>query len=71
MLLDKAIGDYNSDVAANYAKSAAVNSRATGIEQANLARTTGYSNAFSTLLNTGTNLGMMNLKATPARTRPA
>ena len=52
MLLDKAVGDYNLDVQSNYAKSGALASRYAGREQGRLARFTGYSNAFSTALNT-------------------
>jgi hypothetical protein len=62
MLFDKAIGDYNLDVESNRAKSGAIYSRETGAAQAKLARFTGYSNAFSTMLNTGTSIGALNLK---------
>lgn len=55
MQFDKAIEDYNLDVESNFAKSGAIQQRATGAEQAKLAKSTGYSNAFSTLMNTGTN----------------
>lgn len=61
MLLDQAVGDYNLDVEANYLKSASVASRYQGQQQAKLARSTGFTNAFSTLLNVGTTFGMMNL----------
>lgn len=63
LLLDKATSDYNLDVEANFAKSGATYQRGTAYQQAQLSRTTGYSNAFSTILNTGTNLGMLNLRA--------
>lgn len=49
---DKAIENYNLDVQKNYAQSGASYYRETGRQQAALARATGYSNAFSTVLNT-------------------
>lgn len=49
---DKAIEDYNLDVERNRAISGAAYHRDTGRQQAALARATGYSNAFSTILNT-------------------
>lgn len=49
---DKAIEDYNLDVERNAALSGATYQRDTGRQQAALARATGYSNAFSTVLNT-------------------
>ena len=52
MLFDKAIGDYNLDVERNYALSGATASRMQGTEQAKLAKAKGYSNAFSTIMNT-------------------
>ena len=58
---DKAIGQYNLDVQSRFAQSAAANARYAGQEQARLAKFTGYSKALSTILNTGTNIGMMNL----------
>ena len=61
MQFDKAIGDYNLDIERNYALSGATNIRQQGATQSRLAKATGYSNAFSTLLNTGTTIGMMNL----------
>jgi hypothetical protein len=61
MQFDKAIGDYNLDVEANYARSGAINTRQQGIQQSRLARYKGYSNAFSTLLNTGATIGMLNI----------
>ena len=61
MQFDKAIGDYNLDIERNYAMSGATNTRQQGAEQSRLARYTGYSNAFSTLLNTGATIGMMNM----------
>lgn len=63
MQFDKAIGDYNLDIEKNYAQSGASYMRETGYQQSRLARYTGYTNAFSTLLNTGANYGMLNLKA--------
>lgn len=63
MQFDKAVEDYNLDVERNFASSAATATRQTGVNQARLAKYTGYSNAFSTMLNTGTNLGMMNMRA--------
>ena len=50
---DKAIEDYNLDVSRNRALSGASYQRETGRQQAALARSQGYSNAFSTILNTG------------------
>lgn len=61
MQFDKAIGDYNLNIESNYAMSGATNTRETGRAQARLAKFTGYSNAFSTMLNTGAQVGMMNL----------
>lgn len=63
MQFDKAIGDYNLDIERNYAMSGANYTRQTGKSQSALARFTGYSNAFSTALNTGTNIGILNAKA--------
>lgn len=62
MQFDKAIMDYNLDVEANYATSGASYMRATGKAQSRLARFSGYSNAFSTILNTGATMGMLSLK---------
>ena len=67
MQYDKAIADYNLDIQKNYALSGAVNSRQTASEQAKLAKFTGYSNAFSTLLSTGSSYGMMNMKLPTAQ----
>ena len=61
MQFDKAIGDYNLDIEANYARSGASYMRETGRQQSRLARFSGYSNAFSTILNTGATLGMLNI----------
>jgi type II secretory pathway pseudopilin PulG len=61
MQFDKAIADYNLDVEKNYALSGASYQRQTGAAQSRLAKYTGYSNAFSTLLSTGTQLGIMNM----------
>ena len=60
MQYDKAIEDYNLDIEANYARSGASYQRQTGAMQARLARAQGYSNAFSTMLNTGISVGAMN-----------
>ena len=62
MQFDKAIGDYNLDIERNYALSGATNTRQQGAIDARNTRTAGYSNAFSTILNTGTQVGMMNMK---------
>jgi hypothetical protein len=62
MQFDKAIQDYNLDVERNYALSGATNTRQQGAYNANLAKATGYTNAFSTMLNTASTYGMMNLK---------
>jgi hypothetical protein len=50
--LDKSIGQYNLEVERRYATSSAANARYAGSEQARLAKMTGYSNAFSTILGT-------------------
>lgn len=50
---DKAIEDYNLDIDRGRAISGATYQRETGRQQAALAKATGYSNAFSTILNTG------------------
>lgn len=55
---DKAITDYNSTIERNFAVSGANYSRWNAREQGALATSTGNSNAFSTLLNTGSNYGM-------------
>ena len=62
MQFDKAIEDYNLDIEQNYALSAAANTRQQGIYSARATKAQGYSNAFSTILNTGTSIGMMNIK---------
>jgi len=68
MQFDKAIGDYNLDIEANYARSGATYFRETGAAQSRLARFSGYSGAFSSMLNTGAQIGMLNLyKPVPAR----
>lgn len=59
MLLDQAVGDYNYDVQTNYARSAATASRANAFQQAKLARSTSYSNAFSTALMTAGTYGRL------------
>ncbi len=61
MQFDKAVQDYNTQIEYNYAKSGAVNTREQGAQQARAARFNGYSNAFSTMLNTGLQVGMMNM----------
>ena len=63
MQFDKAIDDYNLDIEANYARSGATYTRETGRQQSRLAKFTGYSNAFTTLLNTGATMGMYNYQA--------
>lgn len=50
---DNSISNYNSEVQKNYATSGANYYRETGKQQSSLAQTQGYSNAFSTILNTG------------------
>lgn len=62
MQFDQAISNYNSDINLNYAKSGALASRYSGIQQARLSRIEGYSNAFSTMLNTATNYGILNMR---------
>ena len=59
MLFDKAIEDYNLDVERNYALSGAEYYRQSGKIQSRLARFSGYSNAFSTILNTGSNVAFL------------
>lgn len=49
---DRDIENYNLDVERNFALSGASFQRETGRQQAALSRATGYSNAFSTILNT-------------------
>lgn len=61
MQFDKAVEDYNLDIERNFAMSAATNTRLAGQNQAKLAKYTGKSNAFSSILNTGTNFGMMRI----------
>lgn len=63
MQYDKAIQDYNTDIEYNYAKSGATNMREQGVQQSRLAKMTGYTNAFSTILNTGATYGMLNIGA--------
>lgn len=58
--LDKSMANYNSEIQKRYAKTEAMNQRFVGSEQARLAKMTGYSNAFSTMLGTvSTVAGMM------------
>ena len=61
MQFDKAISDYNLDVERNYVLSGATNTREQGAINSRLTRTQGYTNDFSTILNTGAQIGMMNL----------
>jgi|GEM_PF-2387701 len=61
MQFDKAIGDYNLDIERNQAMSSATSIRETGATEARAAKAAGYSNAFSTILNTGSTMAMMNL----------
>lgn len=63
MQFDKAIADYNLDVERNYAKSGAINTRQQGAIDARNTRMAGYTNAFSTILNTGAQVGLMNMKS--------
>lgn len=62
MLFDEAINNYNLDISANYAKSAAASTRQAGLINSRATRYSGYTNAFSTILNTGAQIGMMNIK---------
>lgn len=59
MMIDQATRNYNSDVERNYVLSAAKASREDAYYKAKLARSTGYSNAFTTLMNTGANMAMI------------
>lgn len=59
MLLDQAVGNYNLDVQRNYALSAAKASRDQAYQNAKLARSTGYTNAFTTLMSLGTSAAML------------
>ena len=61
MQFDKAVGDYNMDIEANYAKSGANYYRQSGEINARNAKMAGYSNAFSSLLNVGLNAKMPRL----------
>lgn len=67
MQFDKAIMDYNLDVEANYAQSGATNTMQQGYNASRVASYSGYSNAFTTMLNTGANMGMLNMKSKPGR----
>lgn len=67
MLFDKAIEDYNLDVQANYADSAAKYQRTSGAINSRLAKYSGYSNAFSTMLGTASNIGLMNMNYRSAK----
>ena len=59
MQYDKAINDYNLDIEAAYAKSGAVNTREQGRQLAKQATMTGYTNAFTSLMNMGTSYKRM------------
>lgn len=62
LLFDKAIGDYNLKVNENAATSGALQTRLTGNADARLAKFSGYSNAFSQLLSTGSSVATLNMK---------
>lgn len=68
MQFDKAIADYNLDIEKNYATSGADYMRTSGAINSRLARFSGYSNAFSTILNTGAQIGMLNMNFGSSRT---
>lgn len=53
MQFDKAIGDYNLDIERNYAISGANNMRTQGANDARIAKYSGFNNAFSSILSTG------------------
>lgn len=59
MQFDKAIEDYNFELDRNYALSSATNTREQGAINARNTKMAGYSNAFSTLLSTGTNMALL------------
>ena len=61
MQFDKAISDYNLDIEAQYAQTGAEFTRIQGASNSRVARYSGYTNAFSTLLNTGSTYAMRNL----------
>jgi hypothetical protein len=67
MQLDKAIEMWNYDVQRSFAKSGAKESRFSAAEQARLARSQGYSNAFRTMLTSFSSLGMMGLGSVAGR----
>lgn len=58
MLFDKAIEDYNTDVAITFAQARAASYRYTGESEARAAKTAGRAGAFSTLLKTGTDIAI-------------
>jgi len=64
---DRAIGRYNSQVEENYARSGADYQRTSGSNQARLAKAEGYSNAFSTLLSTGSSVSGMRTGSVPKK----
>lgn len=59
MLFDQAINKYNNKVDQTFALSQANSIRAQGSMEASLAKKSGMMNAFSSILNTGSMLGMM------------
>lgn len=59
LLFDQAISEYNLDVQANYARSAAANTRYVAQENARYAKSAGNSNAFSSILNTFSNFNKL------------
>ena len=59
MLFDQAINEYNLDVQAAAARSAAAMTRYSGATQASYAKTVGRANAFSGLLSTASQIGRM------------
>jgi hypothetical protein len=58
MQFDQAINEYNLDIDRNYALSGATNYRQQGAINSRLAAYQGYSNAFSTILNTGAQMSI-------------
>ena len=60
---DKAIEDYNLDVEKNFALSGATATRFSGSEQSRLAKATGNSNAFSTILSSASSYYSRGVKA--------
>ena len=60
ILFDQAVGDYNLDMERHIALANADQERRKGQQEARAARFEGYSNAFSTILNTGANISLKN-----------